>query len=114
MILDIVVRVEVADTQPQFVDAESMLTREAIGIVSEAIRNEKSIKFVSAEELGPEHCGFMGEIGIPFYVKLPHPARVYECGSWSYPFDGQEEASGDNLGSLGRFVVSELAKQPKQ
>jgi hypothetical protein len=114
MVLDIVVRVQVADTQPQFIDAENLLTREGISIVAEAIRKEKALTLVSAELLDEEHCGFMGELGIPFHVGLEHPARVYECGSWSYPYAGKEWASGDNLGTLGRFVVDQIAKGKQQ
>jgi hypothetical protein len=106
--VQVLVTVEVTETSPRGRDAEALLTREAVGLVAEAVRRETAIRLLDAHEFGYDDCGFVGEAGIDINVGLPAPVCLHDDGSWSYTPPGGEPVSGSNFASLSRYVLAHL------
>lgn len=111
MVVDVVVKVKVADFEPRSRHGEARLEDEAVAAVAECVARDKSVEFVEAALLGSEHCAWIRELGQQTDCGLADPVRLYADGSWSYPFGGEGEHSGQNFASLVTFVRQQLSER---
>lgn len=109
MIVDVVVKVKVADFEPRSFHSESRLEDEAVAAVADCVSKEKSVEFVAASVLAYEHCAWVRELGQPTDCGLPHPVCLHPDGSWSYHSRGEGEGSGQDFASLVAFVWTQLS-----
>jgi len=107
MLVDVVVKVKVADQEPQARHGEARFEEEAVIAVADCLSKEKSVELVQAEVLNYEHCKWVLELGQPVDCGLPEPVRLHTDGSWSYHFT-HEEDGGQDFASLMAFVLERL------
>lgn len=108
MLVNVVVKVKVADREPQTRHGEARLEEEAVAAVANCLSKQKSIEFVDAALVGFEHCKWVYELGQPVDCGLPEPVRLHTDGSWSYPYEGEGKRGGRDFVSLVAFICRQL------
>jgi hypothetical protein len=104
MVVDVVVKVKVADVEPRSRVSERRLEEEAVSVVAECLAKEKAIELQEVTLLGFDHCKWVFEDGMPVECGLPAPVRLFTDGSWSYPYQGKEQRNGRDFEALVQFV----------
>src|SRR5262245_45247169 len=86
MLVEVVVKLKVADRPPRSRFSEARLEQEAVDAVAACLAKERAIKFKEASllELDQGKRGFEG--GIPLDCGLSERVRLHPDGSWSYPY----------------------------
>jgi hypothetical protein len=104
MMVDVVVKIKVADCGPRSRHSEARFEKEAVAAVAACLKKDKTIEFQEATMLGFEHCQWVRQLGEPVDCGLPTPVRLHTDGTWSYPFEGEPQDSGSDFASLVAFV----------
>lgn len=104
MVVDIVVKLKVANREPKYRVSEERLENEAVSVVAECLSKEKTVTVQEASLLDYEHCKWVFETGMSLRCGLPKRVLLFPDGSWRYPDSVEPERSGRTFGSLVRFV----------
>jgi hypothetical protein len=108
MVVEVGVKVKVADRHPRSRFSEARLEKEAVAAVAACLAKERTIKFKEASllELDQGKRGFEG--GMPLDCGLSERVRLHPDGSWSYPYPEGHQKSGRTFASLLQFVQQQL------
>jgi transcriptional regulator with XRE-family HTH domain len=104
MVVDVVVKVKVADRSMTYRASESRLEEEAVGVITEALQKEAALDVQDVSLLAFDHCKWVFEGGMPVECGLAEPVLLFSDGSWCYPAKGRPRQRGKDFDSLLHFV----------